>query len=139
MLFSGLLIYPWKEYLIIFQWKLSKYNFTLFNDVTTFFRFSQCGTCWQFWQCQAVQRKAKLEFMNDLNIKSNKKRKFTSIYSNYQSPNLVPYFFGFIFTVWKIHSFPMQKCLDGIWAYLSILQAITAVCFMKTRTAMSQP
>jgi hypothetical protein len=36
MLFSGLLIYAWKLYLIISQWKLSKYNFTLFNDETTF-------------------------------------------------------------------------------------------------------
>jgi hypothetical protein len=43
MLFSGLLIYPWK-FLVISQWKLSKYNFTVFNDETTFLRFSPCGT-----------------------------------------------------------------------------------------------
>jgi hypothetical protein len=44
MLFSGLLIYRWKLYLIISQWNLSKYNFTLLNDETTFLRFSPCGT-----------------------------------------------------------------------------------------------
>jgi hypothetical protein len=44
MLFSGLLIYPWTLYLIISQWKFSKYNFTLFNDETTFWKFSPCGT-----------------------------------------------------------------------------------------------
>jgi hypothetical protein len=141
MLFSGLLIYPWKLYLIISQWKLSKYNFTLFNDETTFIDFPhvvpQFYFCLQFWQCQAVKRKAKLKLIHNVNVKSYKKKKTYFYPFKFQSPQFVSKFFCFIFTVWIIHMHTTCKtALDDIWACKSILRAITAVCFMKTWKAM---
>jgi hypothetical protein len=44
MLFCGLLILSVKIIFGNFTMKLSKYNFTLFKDKTTFVSFSPCGT-----------------------------------------------------------------------------------------------
>jgi hypothetical protein len=56
-----------------------------------------------------------------------RRRKLTSIHSIYQSPNIVSYFLfvSFLQSEKYIPS-TCKTALDDIWAYLSILRAITA-------------
>jgi hypothetical protein len=69
--------------------------------------------------------------INKLNIKSNKKKK-TYFYS-FKLP-ITKYRLLIFFSILQSEKYIPSTCktaFDDIWAYLSILRAITAVCFKK--------
>jgi hypothetical protein len=67
---------------------------------------------------RAVYRKAKLKLINNLNFKSNKKKKTYFNSFKLPIPNIVS----------KKNTIPFtcKTALDDSWAYLSILRAISA-------------
>jgi hypothetical protein len=105
-----------KIYLHTFQWQ--NYVFKIFSKWYFDFSFADNSD-----NVRLFKEKAMLKLISNLNVKSNKKKK-TYLYSfKFQLPKFVSKCVCFIFTVWKIHSFHMQKCS---WWHLGMLKYPTS-------------